>query len=861
MHSHAVLLRLPAPLWLFCLSLGIAVVQWWPSLPSIIWLGAGWGLCLFACLLLQTRSCRLRAAGKRGDGKYVRRRLLRFVLDSIVAEWLPVFSLLVLCLLSGALYSAWRAQLRLADILDRQWENRAVTIRVKVTGLPRDLVNGWAFESHILPDKYISGLPSRVLLRWFTGTRGGPYTKPQRPLDGLPDVRPGQVWQMTIKLKRHRTPRNFHGFDYDAYLFASGIRASGSVSGAPRLLWDEPWRQWGTAIERLRFDLRRTLNQVLHGKRYGPVMIALVMGDQNGINQDDWKIFNLTGITHLVSISGSHITMLAALGSLGVFRLWRRLRLQGKWLAERKPAHIAAAASGLVVAGTYSLLAGWGIPAQRTFVMLAILWISVTFRIQTKGMTLLMLAGLLILVIDPWAVLSIGFCLSFAAIAGLMLWGVRGEQCLSVSTAWWQRLAQSVARAATLQLFMSVALLPLLVGLFHQYAFVSPIVNAFAIPIIGGLVTPLALLLAVLCASGVWPQASLWLAGFTHRLLQGVIDAADVLARQDWAAAVFPAPPTHWVVAGMMGLVIFALPKGFPVRVFGLMLLIPVLVYRAPRPLPGDWFMTALDVGQGAAVLVQTRHHTVLFDTGVRHSHDNDSGSRVVVPYLQALGISVIDELIISHSDLDHAGGAGSVLQQVQVRHAYTPFALNFYLEKEQQALQRDLQIKDPQAMFDLCQRGVAFAYDGVRFEFIHPWPVQGLPAKADNDHSCVLRIDGRYHSALLTGDIGASVEKELVTARPGLLAVDVVMMPHHGSASSSSRMLVEAAQPLVAFAQAGYLNRYGHPAATVMARWRDTSRLAMDTIQTGAIQLRSTAEGLWVNSARAATRRYWDGF
>ena len=837
------------------------MVQWWPSLPSMIWLGEGWGVFLIACLLLLARSYRLRAACERGEGECARHGVRRAVRHTLIADWLPVFSLLVLCVLSGALYSAWRAQQRLADVLDRQWENRAVTVQVKVTGLPRDLVNGWAFESRMLPEKHMNGLPSRVLLRWFSGPRGGPYTKPQRPPDGLPDVRPGQIWQMTIKLKRHHTPRNFHGFDYDAHLFASGIRASGSISGAPRLLRDEPWREWGTTIERLRFDLRRTLNQVLHGKRYGPVIIALVMGDQNGIDQDDWKIFNLTGITHLVSISGSHITMLAALGSLGVFRLWRRLRLQGKWLAERKPAHIAAAASGLIVAGMYSLLAGWGIPAQRTFVMLAILWISVTFRVQTKGMTLLMLAGLMILLIDPWAVLSIGFCLSFTGIAYLMLWGVRGERRLSVSTTWWQRLARSVGQAATLQLFMSVALLPLLIGLFHQYAFVSPIVNAFAIPIIGGLVTPLALLLAVLCAGGVWPQASFWLAQVTHQLLQEVIEIAEVLSKQDWAAADFSAAPTHWIALGMMGLMIFALPKGFPARVFGLLLLVPVLVYRTPQPLPGDWFMTVLDVGQGAAVLVQTRHHTILFDTGLRHSHDSDSGSRVVVPYLRARGIPVIDELIISHSDLDHAGGAGSVLQQVQVRHAYTPFALNLYLEKEQQALQRDLQMKNPLAMFDFCQPGVAFAYDRVRFEFIHPWPVQGLPAKADNDHSCVLRIDGEHHSALLTGDIGASVEKELMIARPALLAADVVMMPHHGSASSSSPMFVGAVQPLVAFAQAGYLNRYGHPAATVMARWRGASRLTLDTIQAGAIRLRSAAQGLWVNSARAATRRYWDGF
>jgi len=879
--------RLPAFVWICSVALGIAIVQWCPLLPSPgvlipVWLvclctwwlskaslqGSSSGVWAQQTLLLERE--RVRTAN-RTTGRTARHctdryrdsntdtRACRFM-PSLIQVALPL-SVLGLCLFSGMLYSVWRAQWRLADSLDQRLENRPLSVQVQVTGLPRDLINGWAFEARIVAGVLAQHVPERVLLRWYTGPRSGPFTPPQRPAAGLPDLRPGQIWQMTVKLKRNHALRNFHGFDYDAFLFAAGLRASGTVIGSGRLLRDEVCSAWKPCIERARFVLRRALNQVLQDKRYGPVIIALVMGDQNGISNEDWQIFNLTGITHLVSISGSHITMLAVLGSLGVFRLWRRLRLQGKQLAERRPTQIVAASAGLLVAATYSVLAGWGVPAQRTFIMLAIFWLSVARRVRVRSTTLLTLAALSILLLDPWAVLSTGFCLSFAAIASLMLWGSRSRQHVSVPPGLVNRGLRRLWDAAKMQLFMSVALAPLLIGLFQQYAFVSPLVNAFAIPVIGGLVTPLALLLAVLCATGLWPSVAAWLADGVHRLLETVLAGAHALAGIDWAARDFPAVPVHWIGLGMLGLLVFVLPKGIPGRGFGLILLIPVLFFRPPRPLAGDWFMTVLDVGQGAAVLVSTQRHHLLFDTGLRSSVDNDSGNLVIVPYLRATGIKALDELIISHSDLDHVGGAGSVLQQMNVKHAYASFALDHYLEREQDALQRNLLVKNPQATFDFCRRDVSFEYDGVQFRFYHPAEIKGIPAKADNDHSCVLRIQGRHHSALLTGDIGAAVEARLLQAPSPIPATDVIMAPHHGSAGSSSMALAQAMQPALAFAQAGYLNRYGHPASNVAARWRATARLYLDTIDAGAIQIRSGANGLWINCARASRQRYWDGF
>ena len=887
--------RVPAAAWFVSLCLGIGIVQWFETLPSMTLLILIWLACLGSWLILskpatflfswcmhcqhqhedqdQDQDQRQRqrhkrmprwAVGLNRSGQGRARQMRRARASGLLARIRPVLpqlSLLGLCVVSAMLYSVWRAQWRLADRLDRHLENRPVSVQLQVTGLPRDLINGWAFEAQILASTHSASLPGRVLLRWYAGARSGPFTKPQRPPGGLPDIRPGQIWQMTVKLKRIHTPRNFHGFDYDAYLFAAGVRASGSVSGRAQLLRDQGCSNLGPCIERMRFELRRAMNQVLQNKRYGPVLVALVMGDQNGIGDEDWKIFNLTGITHLVSISGSHITMLAAMGSLGIFRLWRRLRLQGKLLADRGPAQIVAATAGLLVAGIYSLLAGWGVPAQRTFMMLSIIWFSVLWRVRLKGTTLLAMAAFFILLLDPWAVLSVGFCLSFAAVASLMLWGARLQRRVSPARGRWSRLGHGLKEAAAMQLFMSVALTPLLISLFHQYAFVSPLVNAFAIPLIGALVTPLALVLAGLCATGLWPNAASWLAEIGHRLLELTIAAARVLSELDWAALHFPAPPGHWVALAVLGLIVFVQPKGFPGRVLGLLLLIPVLFFRPPRPPTGDWFMTVLDVGQGAAVLVSTRHHNLLFDTGLRSSVDNDSGNRIIVPYLQAMGISTIDQLVLSHSDLDHVGGAGSVLQQLAVRHAYAPFALNIYLEREQRALARDLSLKAPQATYDFCRRDVAFEYDGVRFRFYHPVRITGMPLKADNDHSCVLRIEGRHHSALLTGDIGAAVEHRLLTAEPPIPPADVVMAAHHGSASSSSAAFVQAMQASIVFSQAGYLNRYGHPASEVAARWRDSAQLYLDTIQAGAIRIQSSAEGLWVNSARVSQRRYWDGF
>lgn len=817
--------------YLVAFSLGIIHVQWRSSLPAL------WLIVLACCASLAFWIC-------------VRQQ-----------RWLAPVLLLAFWLGAGSAYSVWRAQLRLADSLSPALELRPLTVRLRILALPRDMINAWSFEARVLSRRADGAMPQRVLLRWYAGPRLGPFRKPEPPAGGLPDLRPGQVWRMTIKLKRVHTQRNFMGFDYDAHLFAAGVRATGTVVGAPRLLADTPWEEWETGIERLRHALRGKLLALLNGRRYAPVIVALVLGDQNGIAQEDWKVFNLTGITHLVSISGSHITMLAALGSMGVFRLWGALRVSGKRLAERKPVQVASASCGLLIAGAYCLLAGWGVPAQRTFIMLAVVWLSLCLRQRISMVASLSVAAAVVLVCDPWAAMSIGFCLSFGAIATLMLYGTSIAQGRQPSYYRPVRALERVRQLVVLQLVMSFAMTPLLIGLFHQFSVISPVVNAVAIPVIGGMVTPLAILLAMLCATGWMPDLTFWLAEGIHALVAVVVKFAAAASQLSWATWQFAAPPGEWMLVGLAGLAWALAPSGVPARWLGLACIVPVLNYRPDRPALGDWHANVLDVGQGAAVVITTRQHTILFDTGLKASYDNDSGGRIIVPYLRAHGADAIDELVVSHSDLDHVGGLVSLLQQLPVRHAYASFSLPRYL-RQQAAAEPSTAVTDHARLaFDACATGNGFVLDNVQFRFLHPDAVPTPPAKSDNDHSCVLLVEGRHHSLLLTGDIGAAVESRLVAS--GLLPrrVDVVMAPHHGSRGSSSLGFAQALSPSMVFAQAGYLNRYGHPTEAAMQRWRQHAGLVLDTIQAGAVRIHSDGRGLWINSARSQDHRYWDSF
>lgn len=754
----------------------------------------------------------------------------------------------VLCLALGAAYAAWRAEPRLADALAHEHENLVTRLVLQVDGLATRTDGGQRFEARVLHSP-VAGVPSRLMVSWpdagpapATALRTG--DQPASP--GTPGSRlvmPGQVFSAAMVLRRPHGAWNPHGFDFEAWMFERGLRASATVRGVPRLVDDRPAADFSILVQRIRHVLRAAAEPALEGTRYGPVMLALAIGDQAGVRKDDWAVFNRVGITHLVSISGSHVTMLAALAAACALWSWKRIRWQGMPLAERMPAQVVAAGCALVVAWLYCLLAGWGVPAQRTFFMLATVAGSAMLRLPLSASRVLIAAAVLVTMFDPWAPLASGFWLSFGAVAILML-ADAGRWRLPTGRKW----VRALSAAARLQMAITLALVPLLAIQFHEISLASPLANAVAIPVVSLLVTPLALAGVLLAPVPVLGMPGAWLAQLGEWIFRWMMVPVAWLAQAEWSTLSVAAPPWPLVVLGCAGVWYSLQPRGVPGRLPALLLLLPIGLYQPGRPPYGGWKLTALDVGQGGAVVLQTRNHVVVFDTGPPFGREADAGERVVWPYLRAAGARRVDELVVSHGDADHAGGLRSVLGQVAVSRMRASYAV------PDDAAQRPAVAP--------CRAGQGWAVDGVVFAFLHPQAA--LPESENprdtNANSCVLHVQGLYHSALLTGDIGVAEERALVARHGRGLQADVVMMAHHGSKTSSAAEFVEGTGASHAFAQAGYLSRFGHPVPEVVARWQAGGATVHRSDRHGAVTFISEAGGMQVERLRETRGRYWHG-
>lgn len=761
----------------------------------------------------------------------------------------------------GMALTSFQTAQRLADALSEHDEDKVSRVVLRIATLPREQPGSRRFEAEVLESRP-PGIPRHILVSWQAATYAGPYGLPTKQDDSFPELVPGQVWRMSLNLRRPHGASNPHGFDYEGHVFAQGPRAVGSVRGTPSYLHDQPWASLPIVAERARHRVRQATRPYLEGKRYGAVLLALAIGDQAGVPPEDWTVFNRTSITHLVSISGSHITMIAAMGGLLTLWLWKRLAWRGRPLAERVPAQVAACLVALAVAWLYCLLAGWGVPARRTFLMLCVAAGAHLCRLPLGPSRILLMAGAAVVLLDPWALMASGFWLSFGAVAVLLLSGKwMGSAVQGQALPLHGRLAAGLKAACYLQLIVTVGLMPVLAMLFNEVSVVSPIANAYAIPVISLVVTPLSLILAaVSMVSGLEWLARL-LSGLTHETLELMMWPTRWLASQSAASLDAAAAPAWTLLLALAGMGVALVPRGLPVRNAGWLLVLPALLWRPERPPQGGWDMVAVDVGQGTAVLVMTSTRVLLFDTGVRHGPTSDVASRSIVPLLRALGARNIDVLVVSHADIDHAGGLRSILEARPVGQSYSSFDALAYLRREATLLGVPSQLPPMPQVLSRCEAGVAWKVDGVTFEFI--WPLDGFSSqgshnqsKQRNANSCVLRIQGRYHSALLTGDIATAQENELV--RRGLGPIDVVTAAHHGSRSSSGDEFLRHTKPAHVIAQAGRWNRYGHPHPTVERRWQRAGAIFWRTDLHGAISLRSRAVGLEATPHREVRRRHW---
>jgi competence protein ComEC len=378
----------------------------------------------------------------------------------------------------------------------------------------------------------------------------------------------------------------------------------------------------------------------------------------------------------------------------------------------------------------------------------------------------------------------------------------------------------------------------MLLALFQQISLVSPIANTFAIPLVSLVVVPLTLLGAVLPL-----DAPLWLA---HWLMNWSMVCLTWLSALPQAVWTQHEPPAWSIVAGMLGVIWILLPHGFPARWLGLLFMLPMFFNVPPLPAQNTLRLIVFDVGQGLAVAAQTRHHALLYDTGPDFSNENDSGNRILIPALRAMGIAKLDGLILTHGDSDHTGGAASVMQAMPINWLLSS------LPDEHALLQQATQpIK--------CADGQRWNWDGVSFEILHPDISSYQDEKIrDNDRGCVMRISIGEQRILLTADIEKKSEARLINKHADKLYTTLLVAPHHGSKTSSTLEFIAATLPDYAVFTAGYRNRFGHPRQEVVQRYTDSGAVVMRSDQDGAILVDMDAQSLHIERYRETHRRYW---
>lgn len=767
---------------------------------------------------------------------------------SVRAIHRPVFKVTALAAcgaVSGFVWAALFAQHYLAHELPKEWEGRDVIVVGTIDSLPYRFDQGvrfnFAVERASTDDGTVSVVPPKLALSWYTGF----FSDDSRTVG---DVKPGERWQLTVRLRRPHGNANPHGFDYEVWLLEQNLRATGYVRPDENALLknrrvDNFVVSFGNVVEHCRGWLRERILAALPDREYAGVIVALVVGDQREISQTDWKVFNRTGIGHLISISGLHITMVAGLFAAIVSGLWRRSFFTDARLPLLLPAQKAAALAGAGIALIYVLLAGFGVPAQRTLYMLIVVAAALWFgRITSVSYVLCIALGVVVL-LDPWAVLWPGFWLSFGAVA-IILYASTGRAQLHADAASTrkERWSKALKSATHTQYVVTLGLVPLTMLLFGQMSLVSPIANAVAIPLISFIVTPLALVGSVLPA----PLCG-WLLGLAHSMVESL--ALGLTWLSSFPAAVWTAPvPAFWIFgAALIGTLWLLAPRGWPVRWLGLAGWLPLMLNMPTHPKQGEMWVTAFDVGQGMALLVETRHHRLLYDTGPFYSPQSDGGNRVILPYLKARGIDALDGVIVSHSDNDHSGGALSIFEDIKV--AWVASSLPF-----------DNPIVKAAPDHRRCVAGQTWSWDGVQFDMLHPTAVSYDSSKwKPNARSCTLKITAGGQSILLAGDIEAVQEAELVESSAEKLQATVLLAPHHGSGTSSTKAFLHAVKPELALFQVGYRNRYHHPKAEVFERYGQFGIKRVRSDESGAVTLQF-GSALSSTEYRTEHARYWYG-
>ena len=865
-----------------------AALPHWPGWCVLIALGgvalwvAGWGLCregvggsasaVGAVVAAQAQPQASTTASALAPVSNMR-RWCRSCFDArlrTLAGWSAMWCAAI-CVGFG--YAAVRAELRLAVSLPTQWEGRDIEVVGSIKGLPSREDKGVRF----LFDVEAADAPGAASRATSAAGAGGtsPSASTGTRVANFPRViqlswiaddapapllQPGERWRLTVRLKRPHGNANFGVRDAEATLLARNVRATGYVSApAHALRLPGQARGVGVCIDRWRAALRTRIDTVLADAPHRGIVVALAIGAQDEVSAADWLLMRRTGTSHLVAISGLHIGFVAGLAGWLAGAVWRRSGWIGRDWPLRLPAQIVAVIGGTAFAALHAALAGFNVPAQRALWMAAVVALAfVSGRNLARSVVLAWALGL-VLMIDPWAVVSAGFWLSFCAVAAI-LFAMSGRPRVKdreqrreaeeegrehdpdhapaagrvrVDPHYFGRFAvlhvhlrrrihslkERLRSAAHVQIAVTVALAPLTVYWFSQIPLIGPLANAFAIPWVSLLVTPAVLAGVVLPA-----PLDAWAWHVAHALLDLLDTGLHLLSGSAWTLWWLPQPSAWALGAAALGVFWCLAPRGWPLRWAAPLTWLPLLL-PSPGPAQGGFRLTALDVGQGTSVLVETAHHALLFDTGPG-PESTHAGERVVVPFLQAHGVTTLDTLIISHADSDHSGGAPAVLDAIRVRQMVAALA-------PANALWSNAKQHGAQTL--PCAAGQRWQWDGVEFSIL--WPDAGPLRGKPNEHCCVLRVStlptaadasgARIQTgatpvvALLTADIEAPAERVLLARDRGALRAQVLVVPHHGSKTSSTEPFLDSIDPVIALFQVGYRNRFHHPNVGVFERYK----------------------------------------
>ena len=739
--------------------------------------------------------------------------------DPMWCAWLPVSVWLVLAkvragpllaVVAGYAWAAFCAHVQMGASLPDGLEGKDIEIAGTVRGLPDADSRRARFDFHVRDSSHAPFAGARVRLSWY---------------DARAAPEPGSRWRLTARLRQPRGWRNPGGSDYAGWLFANRIAATGYVKAGERIGVAPVVSLAG--VDAVRADIARWIHSALDGYGSEGLVRALAIGDRSGISERHWRTLRVTGIAHLMAISGLHIGMAAGAVYWVALRAWTLVPRAALLIAAPQVAGVAA----MLAAFGYALLAGFSLPTQRALLMLAVVIGSRLSRrciLPSHGLALALVA---VLIADPHAVRSPGFWLSFVAVAAIVM-ALATRPAASPRT-----LTGRLRTLATVQVAVTVGLAPVTLSVFAEQSLVSPFVNALVIPLVGAIVVPV--ILAGLLAGALLPSAGAVMLAAAALLLDALWPAIEWIAAHAVMLRAAGEIGAWQLAAAAVGVLIVLAPRGLTLRWLGIAWMLPMIAMR-PTPVgPGAWRMTVLDVGHGLSVVVETARHVLVYDAGPRVGSRLDAAALAVLPYLAERGHDTVDRVVLSHGDSDHVGGYRRLAESVTLGGMVANGTVGSHRPDS------------------ACVAGHRWSWDGVSFEVLYPF--EGRTG-FDNAHSCVVRVEGSGGSVLLTGDIETGGERALVARSGAGLATDVLVVPHHGSATSSTRGFIDAVSPAIALFSASERGRFRLPHPTVVSRYVEAGIATYSTSRCGAITIAFPADGepMIARLEREVDRRYW---